>query len=100
MKNENSVEKIAGTRNEEAIFYLNKIMALGRELENLKKECKEKTGIIVCAIETGMKIIGAKDSIQLYESIYKLGLPIQTVPRSTGGVETFVELNGYKVFEV
>lgn len=89
-----------GKKNEKAIFYLNKIMALERQVVELEKECEKETGVKVCAVEMGIKFIGLKDSIQLFESIDKLGLPIQTRERSTGGIEKFVELNGYKVFEV
>lgn len=85
--------------NEEAIYYLNKLIALGMETKRLQDECEEMTGVRF----VGVDCVDYDDEskcfcIQTSHSIYKLGLPVQI--RENYAVKKCVELNGYKVIEV
>lgn len=83
--------------NEQAIYYLNKLIGLGMEAKRLQDECFEKTGVQICGLGAQMRTIQGDFYVQTYESIDKLGLPVQT---TEDGEEKFVEINGYRVIEV
>lgn len=82
-------------RNNQAIYYLNKLIALGMEAKRLQEECKQVTGVELCGLGARWSSTEGKFFVQTFESIDKLGLPI-----SLDDEEKFVELNGYKVIEV
>jgi len=82
-------------RNNQAIYYLNKLIALGMEAKRLQEECKQVTGVELCGLGARWSIAEGKFFVQTFESIDKLGLPV-----SAGDDERIVELNGYKVIEV
>lgn len=88
-------------KNHEAIYYLNKLIALGMEAKRLQDECEEKTGVQF----VGVDCVSYDDTrncfdIQTSHSIGRLGLPVQQIEGRKVGVKRFVDLNGYRVIEV
>ena len=82
--------------NSEAIYYLNKIVGLAKEMNRLEEECEEKTGIHICANSAHFDFLNKQIVIQTSNSIDKLGLPVNREDEKY----KFVELNGYQVIEV
>lgn len=81
--------------NNEAIYYFNKLIGLGMEAKRIQDECEEKTGIQLCGLGANLRREGFY--LQTFDSIEKLGLPVQI---DESGEEKFVEINGYRVVEV
>lgn len=86
-------------RNEEALYYMNKLIALGMEAKRLQDELKEKTGIELCGLGA-QNLLGEPYFLQTYHCIEKLGLPVQTRTSDVGYQEKFIEINGYEIIEV
>lgn len=86
-------------KNNKAIYYLNKLIALGMEAKRLQDECEEKTGVRFVGVDcVDYDTETECFRIQTSHSIYKLGLPVQI--RANFAVKKFVEINGYRVIEV
>ena len=88
-------------KNSKAIYYLNKLIALGMEAKRLQDECEKKTGVRF----VGVDCVSYDDlhncfEIQTSQSIDKLGLPVQPIAGRKVGIKKFIELNGYRVIEV
>ena len=86
-------------KNEDAIYYMNKLIALGMEAQRLQDELKEKTGIELCGLGA-QHILGEPYFLQTYHCIEKLGLPVPTRTSDVGYQEKFIEINGYEIIAV
>lgn len=88
-------------QNDKAIYYINKIVGLSKEIERLQEECEKHTGVQFCEIGAKHSFLGGPMRVHLFESIDKLGLPVEIQKNSDGtACRRVVNINGYQIFEV
>lgn len=81
--------------NNNAIYYLNKLIGLEIEARRLRAECESKTGVRVCGQGTWFDLSKQAFYLQTNKSIEKLGLPIK---QKEGYKQA--QINGYYIVEV
>lgn len=83
--------------NTKALYYTNKLIALGMEARRLQDELEAETGIQICGLGAMQSFKDKSLYLLTCDSIEKLGLPIKV---DDEGEEKIVEVNGYRVIEV
>lgn len=81
--------------NEDAIYYMNKLVGLGIEARRLQSECEQKTGIRICGLGAQFDDEDKSFYLQTRQSIDKLGLPVKQDEFCK-----LAQINGYRIVEM